>query len=215
MGWAVAAWIVGLLTFYIAAFFRDPPRSAAQSGDHQVVSPADGRVTVVEEIERPEFPGGRCLRIGVFLSVLDVHINRMPLAGEVERTERTPGRFMNAMKPESAVLNERQDIWLKTRFGPVLVRQIAGLIARRIICRAQRGDAYERGERFGLIRFGSGTEVYLPLPAKPLVKPREFVRCGKTIIAEMGAEASPTEKAKLRSGEDRMEEGESPGVEIG
>lgn len=182
---ALASWVIALLFFFVVFFFRDPERPAPPI-ENAALSPADGHVTFVGEIDHPDFPGGRCLKVAIFLSVFDVHVNRMPLAGRVVRTAWRAGRFLNAMNPRSGEENERNDIVVATAWGTMIVRQIAGLIARRIVCRVGEGRELRRGERFGLIRFGSGTEIYLPLPARSTVRVRQFVRCGQTVIAVMG-----------------------------
>lgn len=188
-GIAPLGWLSTIATLYIIYFFRDP-RRVAPEGEHLAVAPADGIVTAVEDVDHPGIEGQRCRRISIFLSVFDVHINRTPLAGRVLKVEYRPGEFRNAMDASSAEFNERADVLIETSFGPLLVRQISGLIARRIICRAMPGRQLDRGERYGLIRFGSRTDVFLPLEAQPHVKPGQRVWGGQSIIAEFPRRAA-------------------------
>ena len=146
---------------FTAYFFRDP-RRAIPGGEHDVVSPADGRVTDITEVRLPDFGEAPMLRIGIFLSVLDVHVNRAPCAGEIRRITYTPGKFHSAFAADAGDVNEANAIRLSTAVGDVLVRQVAGLIARRIVCDLTEGQKVERGQRIGMIKFGSRTEVYLP-----------------------------------------------------
>jgi phosphatidylserine decarboxylase len=171
-----------LFTFY---FFRDPLR-IPPPGENIAVSPADGLVTTVDEIEEDEFLKTRLRRIGIFLSVLDVHINRAPLAGEVLHSEPKPGRYLDARSPMSSLLNVSRSWVFSGPAGTVMVRQITGAIARRICPWAVVGDKLSRGERFGMIRFGSRTELFVPLDAEILVKPGDRVRGGETPVARMG-----------------------------
>lgn len=171
-----------LFTFY---FFRDPQR-IPPPGENIAVSPADGLVTTVDEIEEDEFLKTRLRRIGIFLSVLDVHINRAPLAGEVLHSEPKPGRYLDARSPMSSLLNVSRSWVFSGPAGTVMVRQITGAIARRICPWAVVGDKLSRGERFGMIRFGSRTELFVPLDAEILVKPGDRVRGGETPVARMG-----------------------------
>jgi phosphatidylserine decarboxylase len=179
--WALAALVPFLFTLY---FFRDPERSVP--GGKVIVSAADGHVTAVEEVEEKEYIGGKAKRISVFLSIFDVHLNRAPVSGKVEHVKHVDGRFLNAMKARSAVENERNFVGLSTAIGKVLVVQIAGAIARRIRCAVKPGDVLNKGERFGMIMFGSRTDLYLPPESVDIrVKAGDVVRAGKTIIAEI------------------------------
>jgi phosphatidylserine decarboxylase len=181
---AVAAWLLGFVSVFIAFFFRDPNRAPGGAAD-DVVAPADGRLVGIERATFPDDPDTECLKISIFLSVLDVHVNKMPLAGKVVSVERTPGKFLNAMNALSAEENERNDIMVETAAGKMLVRQIAGLIARRIVCYVKPGDELVRGERIGLIRFGSRTEVYLPAEYEACIADKSYVRGGKTVLARL------------------------------
>ncbi len=174
-GWPVAGVVLALAATASAGFFRDPDRVAPDDAA-LVLAPADGRVTAVEETADG-------LHVAIFLSVFDVHVNRAPVAGTVTSSRHTRGRFLAAFRPEAADVNERHDVCLDTPRGDVRVAQIAGLIARRIVCRIAAGDRVARGERFGLIRFGSRTDVVLPAGAAPLVRPGDRVRGGETPVA--------------------------------
>lgn len=189
--WLLTALTVPLLSIFFAIallftlyFFRDPER-IPPPGDHVAVSPADGLVTTVDEVEEEEFLKTRLRRISIFLSVLDVHVNRAPLAGEVVHSEPKPGRFLDARNPLSSILNVSRSWVFSGSAGTVLVRQITGAIARRICPWAVVGDQLTRGQRFGMIRFGSRTELLLPLDAEILVRPGDRVRGGETPVARL------------------------------
>ncbi len=170
-----------LFTFY---FLRNPAR-VPPPGENTAVSPADGLVTTVDEVEEGEFLKTRLRRIGIFLSVLDVHVNRAPLAGEVVHSEPKSGRYLDARNPLSSVLNVSRSWVFSGPAGTVIVRQITGAIARRICPWAVVGDKLSRGERFGMIRFGSRTELLLPLDSEILVQPGDHVHGGETPVARM------------------------------
>ncbi|HHN46178.1 MAG TPA: phosphatidylserine decarboxylase family protein [Planctomycetes bacterium] len=177
--------LVPILPFaFTLFFFRDPERWTPEG--NVVVSAADGKVTAVEETEEAEYLGGRAMRISVFLSIFDVHLNRSPVDGTVEYVKHYDGRFLNAMKARSAAENERTCVGIATPIGKVLIVQIAGAIARRIKCGVKPGDALSRGQRFGMIMFGSRTDVYLPADKVSItVKPGDTVRAGMSVIAEI------------------------------
>jgi phosphatidylserine decarboxylase len=179
--------ITGGLLFFCLWFFRDPERRPP-SDPTLAVSPADGMVTLVDEVEEEQFFKQRMKRISIFLSVFDVHVNRTPIPGEVLFTEARGGLYLDARKPEASALNESL-FWVfgsKNQLGKaVAVKQITGAIARRIVPWAQLGESMERGERFGMIRFGSRTDLFLPLDSEVLVTVGEKVRGGETSIARM------------------------------
>lgn len=181
MGWGVLA-LLGLgLAGFVGAFFRNPQR-AIPGDERTVVSPADGRVLEVGEIEDEE--GRKQLRVGIFLSVFNVHVNRVPVAGRVVSVERSGSRYLAAFNRRAEEENVRCALVLRTAAGEwVRVVQITGLIARRIVCHPQPGEWLERGIRYGLIRFGSRTDVVMPLEAQPRVEPGQRVRGGSTILA--------------------------------
>lgn len=163
----VVALLAGATWLFIMNFFRDPNRQPEAVGPGVVLAPADGKVTDIIDVEEVPFIGGPAKRIGIFLSVFDVHVNRSPVAGTVAHTEHRPGAFLDARDPACADLNEAQDLGLLVADGeggtfPVLVRQIAGLVARRIVCAAKEGRVLDAGERYGMIKVGSRTEVYIP-----------------------------------------------------
>jgi phosphatidylserine decarboxylase len=171
-----------LLLIFVCYFFRDPERAVPDDSDI-IVSAADGLVVGVDIVEEPDFHLGPMLRIAVFLSVFDVHINRSPVAGTVNSTVYKAGQFLDVRHPDSSTRNECRSWWLDTPLGPVAVRQIAGLVARRIVAWADEGSNLGRGERFGMIRFGSRTEVFLPVDCIPLVKLGDRVAGAATPIA--------------------------------
>jgi phosphatidylserine decarboxylase len=176
----VATVLLGLALFTLA-FFRNPERTIP-GDERSVVAPADGRVIEVGLVEEPD--GRKALRIGIFLSVFDVHVNRMPLTGRVEAVERAGSRYRAAFDRRAEGDNVRCILRLRTAEGvPFRVVQITGLIARRIVCHPRPGEWVERGARYGLIRFGSRTDVVLPAEALPRVRPGERVRGGSTILA--------------------------------
>jgi phosphatidylserine decarboxylase len=182
MALALAGVFVALLLGFVCYFFRDPER-VVPADEAIIVSAADGLVVGVDEVEEPDFHLGPMIRIAVFLSVFDVHINRSPVAGVVKSTVYKAGQFLDVRHPDSSTRNECRSWWLETAGGPVAVRQIAGLIARRIVAWADEGSTLARGERLGMIRFGSRTEVFLPIGCIPLVKPGDRVAGARTPIA--------------------------------
>lgn len=192
--WVVSLLVLPVFSLLFAAmllfslyFFRDPER-AVPSDPTLAVSPADGVVVAVDEVEEDEFLHRRVKRVTIFLSVFDVHINRAPCAGEVAHSVPVVGKYLDARNPESSKVNARRTWVFRTAFGEVIVRQITGAIARRIVAWSKVGDHVERGERFGMIRFGSRTEVDFPLNAQILVKPGDRVAGGATAVARLGEE---------------------------
>ena len=176
---AAALPALGLL--FTVSFFRDPERRIPDE-KNLLVSPADGTVVEISEVDEEEFLGVPCHKIGIFLSIFNVHVNRSPCDGEVRATKYTKGKFLDARNPDSGKLNEQNAIHV----GDVLVKQIAGLIARRIVCEAKPGDTLKRGERFGMIKFGSRTELYIPKDQcqEITVKLKDKVKGGQTILAK-------------------------------
>ncbi len=192
-GLAQVAWPLVLLpaaveTFGIA-FFRDPERKLPQDGS-VLVSPADGTVADVEEVAGTPLLPEPCLRVGIFLSVFDVHVNRAPLTGRVAGLKYQRGRYLDARDPAASRENEAQDVLLHGAL-PVVVRQIAGLIARRIVCTLVEGAIVERGQRIGMIKFGSRTELLVPLrlQPRPLVKSGDRVRGTSSALVAVAAQA--------------------------
>ncbi len=190
-GLALLAWPLAILPLalwlFVLSFFRDPERTLPPDGK-ALVSPADGTVADIGEVPGTALLGEPCLRVGIFLSVFDVHVNRAPLTGRVSGLQYRPGRFLDARHPDATCQNEAQDILLQGDF-PVVVRQISGLIARRIVCPLKEGMTVERGQRIGMIKFGSRTELYVPLRLKPncLVKVGDKVRGTSTALVTVGS----------------------------
>lgn len=179
--WA-APWLA--LSAFCLYFFRDPERTVP-AAPGLVVSPADGRVMVAGGPPQEHAPAGQWQVITIFLSPMDVHINRMPVAGQVTRVEYHPGSFLPAYRAEAGSLNEWTEVWVDHGATPIVVRQIVGVLARRIVCRATVGQRIGRGERFGVMKFGSRMDVFLPLHARVLVRPGDRVVGGETPIATL------------------------------
>ncbi len=184
-GWTVPAGIVLGFTIFTAWFFRNPSRTIPQQ-PNVVVSSGDGKVIAIEEEFEPRYLKEKSIRITVFLNVFDVHVNRMPCEGTVEGVNYQPGQFLVASRPEATLRNEQNAVMLKTESGAkVLCVQVAGLIARRIVCWVEQGERVRRGERFGLIRFGSRMDTFLPLGSKVCVALGDRVKGGETIVGEL------------------------------
>jgi phosphatidylserine decarboxylase len=182
LGWTVVAVVAGGLTLFTAWFFRNPARVIPQ-GPGLVVAPGDGTVIAIEEEFEPRYIKDRSIRLTIFLNVFDVHVNRIPCEGVVEDIQYQPGAFLVASKPEATLKNEQNALFLRTAQGAkVLCVQVAGLIARRIICWLSPGDRVMRGERFGLIRFGSRMDTFLPLGTNLKVTVGDRVKGGETIV---------------------------------
>ncbi len=179
--WSAPLWLAAL---FVLQFFRDPPRQVPGT-ERTVVSPADGRIVAVEKAQ-DAYLKREALKVSVFMNVFNVHANRSPVDGEVRDRWYASGSFLNAALDKASLENERNALWLRTAAGAdVTCVQIAGLIARRILCYAKAGDRLRRGERFGFIRFGSRVDVYLPLGARVKVELGQSVRCGATVLAEL------------------------------
>jgi phosphatidylserine decarboxylase len=181
-GWAVGFAALGA---FFAYFFRDPER-AIPTDDGLVVSPADGRVMFAGPADGRWSPPGAWLQVTIFLSPMDVHMNRTPVAGRVTRIEYRQGKFLPAYK-EEAGQNELNEIWIDHHGETVVVRQVVGLLARRIVCRIHEGQTLDRGERIGLMKFGSRMDVFLPLHAELLVHAGESVVAGEAVLARLHA----------------------------
>lgn len=181
--WSLPLWVIA---FFVLQFFRDPARTVP-ANVNAVLSPADGRIVVVEKTE-DAYGGREALKISVFMNVFNVHSNRSPVDGEVEKVEYFPGKFVNADLDKASLQNERNAMMIRTSGGEMVTCvQVAGLIARRILCYVGKGDALERGQRFGFIRFGSRVDVYLPVTAQPKVTVGDKVYATETILAELSA----------------------------
>jgi phosphatidylserine decarboxylase len=180
--WHPAAGVVGLvLLAFNINFFRDPQRKAPDD-PRAIVSPADGEVVEVRPAREEKFLGGDAQMVAIFLSVFDVHVNRAPIAGDIKLSQHVPGRFLNAMRAESALHNEHQILGLQDGDFRVTVRLIAGAVARRICMWSGPGARVERGQRIGMIRYGSRAEIYLPAGCEVAVQVGEHVKGGESII---------------------------------
>lgn len=178
------AFVLTLLTLWVAYFFRDPERTG-ERGNRIVVSPADGKVVLITEVDEPKFIGGRALRVSVFMNVFNVHVNRYPVSGVVRYRHYNPGKFLNAATEKSSLENEQSVVGIDTGRERILVTQIAGLIARRIVTYSKEGDRAVQGERFGIIRFGSRVDVYMPTGTKLRVKPGDTAFAGVTVLGDL------------------------------
>lgn len=201
LDWEIIGWPLLLLSFGVFAFFRDPERVVPQSDD-TIISPADGLVSLITQVPPPielqvedamgqrGLPPDPVTRVSVFMSVFDVHINRAPVGGAVRRVIYIPGKFMNADLDKASEENERQHILIERSDGQAIgFTQIAGLVARRIIPFVKPGDTVAKGQRVGLIRFGSRVDIYLPAGTSPQVLLGQKVIAGETVIAKIGAQA--------------------------
>jgi phosphatidylserine decarboxylase len=178
--WSIPFWIIAL---FVLQFFRDPPRTIPQN-PNAVLSPADGRIVVVAKAHDP-YTNREALKISVFMNVFNVHSNRAPVDGKIETVQYFPGKFVNADLDKASLENERNALAITAANGQsVTCVQVAGLIARRILCYVKPGDVLARGQRYGFIRFGSRVDVYLPLTATPKVSVGEKVSATETILAE-------------------------------
>ncbi|MYH52484.1 MAG: phosphatidylserine decarboxylase family protein [Gemmatimonadetes bacterium] len=186
-GWGIRATAPALfltLTLFVAYFFRDPERHIPQD-PLLVVSPADGKVMSVGPVADEHFMGETATRVTIFLNIFNVHVQRAPLGGRVAHYDYRPGTFVAAWREEASRENERASLGIETDAGPLLVRQIAGLVARRIATYPREGDTVERGDRIGLIRFGSRVDLFLPPDWPVTVRPGDKVRGGETPVARV------------------------------
>lgn len=185
LGWLAIGILLTLATLAVAAFFRDPERKIPTE-DGLLVSPADGKVVSIAEVKGDFMFADAVTRVSIFLSPLDVHINRVPVAGKIEEIKYRPGKFLAAYEAEASRVNEQNALKIVDEKGLALgVVQIAGVMARRIVCRVKRGDALARGERFGLIMFGSRTDTYLPKGCRVEVREGQRVKGGETILGRI------------------------------
>jgi len=188
---AIAAWAfvstwLGVVLLIFAAFFlfffRDPERTAA-SVENAVLSPADGRVLVAGPAAPGTAPEGQWQQVSIFLSPMDVHVNRVPVSGTITRVSYTPGKYLPAYAHDAASANERSEIWIDHDGTPIVARQIVGVLARRVVCRLQVGATVRAGDRYGVMKFGSRMDVFLPMSAEITVEPGASVRAAETVIA--------------------------------
>ncbi len=178
--------LVGTLIFltlftFLLFFFRDPERKTPE-GENLILAPADGKIILIKPFDDLEFVGGGGTWVSVFMSLFDVHVNRAPISGMVKYVRYNPGKFFRAFKDKAALENEQTELGLENEQGRVILRQIAGIIARRIVCRLKQEDSVEAGDRFGMIRFGSRLDLFLPGNVEVQVKLNHKVKAGESII---------------------------------
>lgn len=196
--------LFALLTCFTAFFFRDPERQFEMS-DNIIISPADGKVIGIEAGKNHPFMRGDCVKISIFLNVFDVHVNRVPATGKIDFVKYNPGKFFAAFEDKASELNEQTEIGMTATHGQRIVfKQIAGLIARRIVCRLKEGDSVTAGERFGLIRFGSRTELFLPANTNLRVKVGDRVVGSQTIIGELPEHTDVGPTASMEQSRERL-----------
>src|SRR3990170_1460779 len=183
--WLIA-FVLTLLALWVAYFFRDPERTG-ERGEAIVVAPADGKIVMITEVQEPAFIGGAAIRISIFMNVFNVHVNRYPVDGTVRYVHYNPGRFLNAATEKSSLENEQMSVGLETKSGRLLVRQIAGLIARRIVTYSKEGQQVRQGERIGIIRFGSRVDVFIQPGSRVRVATGETSNAGVTVLADLPA----------------------------
>jgi phosphatidylserine decarboxylase len=174
-----------LLTLFMFYFFRDPERTTVEGKD-LFYSPADGRVILVRETTEDEILNGKALEVSIFMSVFNVHINRAPCEGVVKRVDHYPGRFMAAFRENASKANEHVTMLLQSGQEKVVVRQVAGLLARRIVCRVKPGDPLKQGQRFGMIKFSSRVDIFMPLTTQIKVKTGDNVKAGESVLGIIG-----------------------------
>lgn len=180
--WTLTILSAAIFVFHFF-FFRDPEREIP-TGDHLILSPADGRVIKIDQVEESVYIKGPALRVAIFMSVFNAHINRNPVKGTIEHIEHKTGQFLAAFADGAPDVNERTEIGLQTAYGKVFFMQIAGLIARRIVCRLTVGQEVTAGLRFGMIKYSSRVDLFLPLDTKLRIALKDNVSAGKTIIGE-------------------------------
>ena len=188
VGLALATWWIPLLvwlpiTIWVVAFFRDPERTG-ERGPQLIIAPADGTVVSVIETDEPAFFGDRAVRVSIFMNVFDCHVNRYPADGTVAYRHYNAGRFGHAGTDKASLVNEQSSVGLDTSHGKLLIRQIAGLVARRIVTDHQVGTAVHQGERLGMIRFGSRVDLFMPPGTRVRVKVGDTTRVAQTVVAE-------------------------------
>jgi len=173
-----------IVTLFMTFFFRDPERKIPE-GKGIFVSPADGKVILIRDVYEETYLKADSKEISIFMSPLNVHVNRSPCDGKVELVKHSRGKFISAYKEDSSLKNENIVMILKTKEGRVLVRQVAGFIARRAVCKVKASDMLRRGQRYGIIKFGSRLDVYLPKDTKIMVKLDDKVKAGETVIGKI------------------------------
>ena len=181
--WLLAV-IVTLIALWVAYFFRDPERTGDR-GAQLVLAPADGRLIMLTEVDEPAFVKGRAVRMSIFMNVFNVHVNRYPVDGTVSYVHYNKGKFINAAAEKSSLENEQMSVGIESGQHRVLVRQIAGLIARRIVTYSKVGEVVRQGDRMGLIRFGSRVDVFVPADSRLRAKVGDLTTAGTTVLAEL------------------------------
>ncbi|HEY8175138.1 MAG TPA: phosphatidylserine decarboxylase family protein [Gemmatimonadaceae bacterium] len=181
--WLVA-FVLTVIALWVAYFFRDPER-VGERGKQLVIAPADGKIVQIAEVDEPEFLQSKAQRISIFMNVFDVHVNRYPVSGTVRYVHYNKGKFINAAADKASLENEQSSVGIETESGRILVRQIAGLIARRIVTYSKVGEKVDQGDRLGIIRFGSRVDVFIPVNAKLRVKVGQATVAGVTVLAEL------------------------------
>jgi phosphatidylserine decarboxylase len=184
--WLLAL-VITVLALWVAYFFRDPERSG-ERGPNIVVAPADGKLIMITDVDEPAFIGGRATRLSIFMNVFNVHVNRYPVDGTIGYLHYNKGKFLNAAAEKSSLENEQSSVGVQNGSSRVLVRQIAGLIARRIVTYSKLGEKVKQGDRMGLIRFGSRVDVFIPTDSKLRVKLGALTTAGSTVLAELPRE---------------------------
>ncbi len=177
--WMIAVPLVFLLFMFY--FFRDPERITPEN-KNIFYSPADGKIIFIKETEENELLNGRAIEVSVFMSPFDVHVNRAPCDGTVKAVQHYPGKFLAAFKQESSLSNEHITMLLETERGKIVVRQVAGFLARRAVCRVKPGDLLKQGQRYGIIKFSSRVDIFLPLTTRIKVKLNDKVKAGETVL---------------------------------
>ncbi|HVF38691.1 MAG TPA: phosphatidylserine decarboxylase family protein [Gemmatimonadaceae bacterium] len=181
--WLVAV-VMTILALWVAYFFRDPERTGDRGGQI-VVAPADGKLIMISEVDEPNFVKGRAVRLSIFMNVFNVHVNRYPVDGVVRYVHYNKGKFLNAAAEKSSIENEQSSVGIESGNRRILVRQIAGLIARRIVTYSREGQTVKQGDRMGIIRFGSRVDVFLPVGSNLKVKLGALTTAGTTVLAEL------------------------------
>lgn len=181
--WLLAI-VITIIALWVAYFFRDPERTG-ERGPQIVVAPADGKLILITEIDEPNFIGGKALRLSIFMNVFNVHVNRYPVEGTVKYIHYNKGKFLNAAAEKSSLENEQSSVGIESGPYKILVRQIAGLIARRIVTYSKVGDRAAQGERFGIIRFGSRVDIFIPTDSKVRAALGTMTTAGTTILADL------------------------------
>jgi len=195
MGWWLVAGPFLVLAGFFLFFFRDPDR-ISPSNELAVLSPADGRVLVAGPAVAEAAPPGSWLQVSIFLSPTDVHVNRIPVSGRVTRVDFKPGRFLPAYRHDAGTANERSEIWIENCGRMIVARQVVGMLARRVVCRVAPGTDVRAGDRFGIMKFGSRMDVFLPPDATLTAKVGDMVRGGETVIAMLHCEEGQPQRAE-------------------